>query len=92
MPTKPSNHVTRALSEARHTRPTLVLPEVDEEHVEALEALYPPRCYDHRSESLEDHIKYAGKAELVMELRADLEARRQLEVELAEDDDEEFPR
>lgn len=36
--------------------------------VAALEMLYPPRCMA-RLESIEDHLRYAGKAELVQMLR-----------------------
>lgn len=36
--------------------------------VEDLETQYPPRCLEPR-ESVEDHHRYAGKVELVQELR-----------------------
>lgn len=44
-------------------------PPVPQELVEYLEAAFPPRCMQ-AGEGLEDHLRYAGKVELVSALRA----------------------
>ena len=44
-------------------------PVPDEDLLEFLEATFPPRCYDPSAETLEDHLKYAGKVDLVQAMR-----------------------
>ena len=44
------------------------LPDIDVDLVKALEDLYPPRCYE-GEERVEDHLMYAGKVQLVADLR-----------------------
>lgn len=72
-PTKPHNHVTRALLEAAAGAPSDLIPEVPEDLLLFLEKLYPPKCYTARGESLEQHLLYAGMVELVAYLRASYE-------------------
>jgi len=50
-------------------------PEVPEDLVAYLEAAFPPRCKK-PSESLEEHVRYAGCVELVEILRARAEMGR----------------
>lgn len=68
-PTKPRNHVTDQ-QQAFLAGPDLTekLPVFSRESLEALEELFPPRCLE-RGESAEDHLRYAGKVELVGMLR-----------------------
>lgn len=40
--------------------------------IEELEELYPPRCFG-SDEDLHDHLRYAGKVELIARLRARFE-------------------
>jgi hypothetical protein len=66
----PVNHVTRELEERRKALlKEASLPLLDADQLARLEDAFPPRCYDHRSEVLEDHLKYAGQVELVQKLR-----------------------
>lgn len=66
-------------------------PEVPEDLVEFLEAIYPPKCMD-RVTSVEEHLRYAGAVELVELLRFKVEETKELastdalEVELQEDE------
>lgn len=80
MPARPDNHVTRAQQQAREAAfrsPTAVWPEIPEELAVFLAETFPARCYDHRSESLEDHLLYAGKVSLAETIRDAFEAQRQ---------------
>lgn len=61
------------------------IPYVTESLVEALEALFPPRCLK-VGESVEQHLRYAGKVELIALLRANCLASPKA-LELNEDDD-----
>lgn len=71
---RPSNHVTRQLAE-RFKETGAPCPDLTETLLVWLEAAYPPQCYDPQRESLEQHLKYAGKVDLIASLRAQLEAR-----------------
>lgn len=86
---KPRNHVTDQ-QQAFLAGPDLTekLPVFTRESLEALEALFPPRCLG-RGESAEDHLRYAGKAELVEMLRNrhDQWAQAQVEDEAGSDED-----
>lgn len=66
---KPRNHVTDQ-QQAFLAGPDLTekLPVFSRESLEALEGLFPPLCLG-RGESVEDHLRYAGKVELVEMLR-----------------------
>lgn len=44
-------------------------PAFTEAQVSFLEELFPARCIGH-TESIEDHIRYAGKVDLIAQLRA----------------------
>lgn len=72
MPARPDNHVTRAQQQAREAAfrsSTAAWPEIPEELAVFLAETFPARCYDHRSESLEDHLLYAGKVSLAETIR-----------------------
>lgn len=73
MASKPQNHVTRSLEEF-FSGPDVIpsLPVLDRHHIEQLEKLYAPRCLG-RTETAEDHLRYAGAVELVARLRARFE-------------------
>lgn len=51
-------------------------PKLAEEQITAMEALWPPRCYDPKNETIEEHLKYAGKVEMVATLRGQFENER----------------
>jgi hypothetical protein len=53
------------------------LPPFTKEQIEALEASFPPRCYNPSRESVEEHLKYAGRVELIATLRASYEMEKQ---------------
>lgn len=78
MAVRPENHVTRAVEQYREnaSTPDAPWPDIEEDLIIRLESEYPPRCYDHRTESLEDHIKYSGMVELVAILK-DIHERQQ---------------
>ena len=79
MPPRPDNHVTReqeAVRQACMREATATWPEVPEDLLLHLEAAFPPRCYDHRGESLEDHLVYAGRVGLVEAMRSAFEQQR----------------
>lgn len=68
-------------------------PRVPEELVAHLERLFPPRCLLH-NEKVEDHLRYAGVADLVLDLRWHYERQQapsedELEVELGGVEDDE---
>lgn len=64
---KPQNHVTRGLaSKLEHTGTPF--PDLTQAQVDWIKANIPPKCYDHRSEVIEDHLKYAGKVAWGLEL------------------------
>jgi hypothetical protein len=58
------------------------VPEIDLALLRFLERLYPPVCYDPRRGTLEDHLMYAGKAELVAELRETYNRAEEYEAEV----------
>lgn len=62
------------------------MPEVDPRFLAWLITTLPPRCYRPGQETLEDHLKYAGKVELVEAIR--MEHERRLAEVVPEDDDE----
>lgn len=66
---KPTNHVT-ARQDAMFgpLDNTDKLPVLDNETLEQIEAAYPPRT-KRRNESNDEHLIYAGKVELIEELR-----------------------
>lgn len=72
--TRPKNHLTDAME--RRVLEGIVsagvrgrMPEVSAELCDALEQMFPPVCYMGQG-TLEDHLIYAGKVELVAILRA----------------------
>jgi hypothetical protein len=73
-PTKPRNHVTDSL-QAFLAGPDITpdLPVLAAEVVEKLEQMFPPRCLQ-RNETAEEHLRYAGKVELVEMFRNRLSA------------------
>lgn len=72
---RPVNHVTREMAE-RHTTKPAICPDLTEVMVRWLEDQFPPRCLGTR-ETVEDHLRYAGKVDLVAGLRAQLDARHE---------------
>lgn len=44
-------------------------PRLTADQIEQLEVKFPPRCL-HKGESVEDHLRYAGKVELIAILRS----------------------
>jgi hypothetical protein len=48
-----------------------VFPKFNDVQVEFLEGMFPPRCLG-LHESVEDHLRYAGKVELVAVLRSSM--------------------
>lgn len=86
---RPYNHVTstmdlvRALqSTGKEQRP----PEIPTDLVEWMEAQYPPRTYDHRRESLEDHIEYGGFVKLTALFRHHHDAQQAPDAEGPEEE------
>ncbi|MBK1871563.1 hypothetical protein [Taklimakanibacter albus] len=63
-------------------------PDIPQGLVEHLQKLYPPRC-KRRDESLEEHMHYAGKAELTEQLAREMATQRSAAHELDEPEDEE---
>lgn len=45
------------------------MPVPSEELLSWLERVFPPECYNPREGTLEDHLKYAGKVELIASMR-----------------------
>lgn len=88
-PTKPRNHVTD-LQQAFLAGPDIVpdLPVLSSEAIEKLEQMFPPRCLG-RNETAEEHLRYAGKVELVEWFRNRLSQYRE-EADLQGQDDEAF--
>lgn len=74
MARKPQNHVTREL-EARKQHTGSPFPGLSKEVCDWFRANYPPRCYDHRAELIEDHLKYAGVAQLGQTLQLQYDER-----------------
>lgn len=68
-PTKPRNHVTDNL-QAFLAGPDITadLPVLPAEAIDKLEQQFEPRCLQ-RNETAEEHLRYAGKVELVQMLR-----------------------
>lgn len=94
MPKRPINHVTIArdlrVSEAlRSSQP----PEAPEELLVWLETVFPARCYTSTDgETLEQHLLYAGKVDLIDLLRSANEARKMgEEIDDADLDMEDLP-
>lgn len=85
MVAKPQNHVTRAQLAVKNGL-EVKLPLLDRDSIEALEALFPPRCL-RPNEMVEDHLRYAGAVELIGSLRARFDAHHKADDE--EDDGEE---
>ncbi|MCW2317129.1 hypothetical protein M2322_002683 [Rhodoblastus acidophilus] len=81
----PVNWATERLEQQRKTQlkeEPLPPPPITPELVAWLLTAFPPRCYEGpRSETLEDHLKYAGKVELVEQLRNELEEQQKEELE-----------
>jgi hypothetical protein len=71
MATRPQNHVTRAADarranlETQSPGPGLIPDRV----IDYYAAAYPPRCI-RPGETLEDHLRYAGKVDLVEAMRS----------------------
>jgi hypothetical protein len=70
---RPTNHVTQQLALRLH-QAGAPCPDLTEQQLAYLEALFPPRCLK-PNEMVEDHLRYAGKVELIAMLRAQLEER-----------------
>lgn len=51
-------------------------PDIDGELLAYLEGAYPPRCIQ-PGERFEDHVRYAGKVELIAAMRSQYDARRE---------------
>jgi hypothetical protein len=73
MVTRPSNHVTQDLAR-RYREAGASCPDLTEAMLVWLEEYFPARCLGPR-ETVEDHLRYAGKVELVAVLRAQLNER-----------------
>ncbi len=71
MATRQENHVTRQMRDrlAGYLKgmPLDGLPHIPTDLVKALQGVYPPKCYT-ASESLEEHLLYAGAVSLVERL------------------------
>lgn len=70
MASRPQNHVTRDMAK-RLVGQGSQCPDLSELLVAWLEEAFPPRCLAPR-ETVEDHLRYAGKVELIAFLRAQL--------------------
>lgn len=79
---RPENHVTRALDAFRDPQGISHLPILEERQLQVLENLYPPACLG-RSDTVEEHLRYAGKVELVASLRAAAERATESEDNLS---------
>lgn len=81
---KPENYVTRAVHERAlgNATPRLPVPRVPSELVAWLEQQFPPRCYEGK-ERIEDHLRYAGRVELVASMRSTMQEQQLGEVALA---------
>jgi hypothetical protein len=88
-PAKPRNHVTDSL-QAFLAGPDITadLPVLPAEVIEKLEQMFPPRCLE-RNETAEEHLRYAGKVELVAMLRNRLNDYQQ-EADLGGQQDEDL--
>lgn len=62
------NQAIRAIASNRAMADRLASPEVPKSLIEWLEREFPPRCLG-TAETVEDHLRYAGKVELVQSLR-----------------------
>lgn len=79
---RPRNRVTDRMDELRHGADFAPeLPVLTEEQVARLEDLYPDRVMK-RGEDRGDHDRYAGKVELIADLRTRLEASGEADEEL----------
>lgn len=67
---------------------TTELPDIDEDLLKALERIFPPICYEGHGR-IEDHLLYAGKVQLVAELRAQYD-QQVADAVLALDEDEDL--
>jgi hypothetical protein len=70
---KPTNHVTRGLGEFANPALWVHLPVLDLTAIAQLEKEYPASCLA-RGETVEEHLRYAGKVELIAQLRQRYEA------------------
>jgi hypothetical protein len=62
---KPQNHVTRGLEQRGRDRvDASSFPHFPQHLLDALIRLYPPRCLG-PGERVEDHLRYAGKVDLI---------------------------
>lgn len=64
------NFVTKAAIKRLLGPPSPRMPSMPRDTLEWLEANYPPKCYEPGRETLEAHLQYAGKVDLVQFLRA----------------------
>lgn len=95
MVTRPSNHVTRQqaaailaqLERTNNAAADRPLPDNTEDLLAYLSTLYPPRCYDPKTEDMEEHLKYAGKSELIEDLKYRLAEEAKVEGEPDETSD-----
>lgn len=70
---RPTNHVTTRMDELRYGGDFAhELPVLSKEQLERLEELHPSRVMK-RGEDKSDHDRYAGKVELIADLRTRLE-------------------
>lgn len=74
MRNKPQNHVTRELG-ARSGYKGSPFPGLTKEQLDWLASNFPPRCYDHRAELIEDHLKYSGVVAFAQSLQAQWDER-----------------
>ena len=82
---RPLNHATAAPQ--LNGTPGADWPEVPEDLLKHLEAIYPERCYRATpGQTLEDHLQYAGAAGLVADLRGVFEEQRAAAIEADPDD------
>jgi hypothetical protein len=79
---KPQNWVTRDMEQRARERTTEpASPDVDLALLEWLETMLLARCYDHRSESLEDHLVYTGQVQVVQMLRVTYDKQQDSKLE-----------
>ena len=83
MVSRPQNHVTKELGQ-RFLEKGSPCPDLTEPLLAWLEAHYPARCLGPR-ETVEDHLRYAGKVELIATLRAQLTERLDTDEHLSPD-------
>lgn len=94
MANRPENFVTREMDARRQaymgTSELTECPDLTAAQVEWLKKHFSPHCYNPNVESIETHLKFAGKSELAHQLIRQWEDRREVtdqsdpEVEAAE--------